>query len=677
MSLAESTINGYHPPLRLDRSAQGGGVAVWIKENLAYEQLSTIDCGDHEIIWLTVNLQGRKKLVLGGLYRPGSAPGHDISILEHLDTSLDHVRFFGTNVMLAGDFNVRNGPWLGSSKTTGAGEYLEEICAVHGLVQHVKTATRGNNPLDLILSDLGDRVSVDVTSPIGRSDHSVLLTKVATCPQSEKRTTRRVWRYSKADWGRLGKFYRDVEWSKIISSDPNLACKGVTETILDGMHRHLPNKRLTTRPSDPSWWTPECTAAVQAKRRSWDRLHTYPSKENEDLYKTHCARCVACLHNAKDRGLAAVRQRLKSGSLQDKQWWSTLNPLSATWRIYPSSKWSSQWPYDGYIRHGWMTSCGRGRDLATLECFGRGSRGTIFVRSSKLSLFFPEVCPFGRVFLFPAHLKDLAPNVQALGLLVSTMFWGSLWKLRSVTGHFFANSYYDHKYFLKSSFLFSKAEPVLLAWQLWRSQVWAKHFGDGTLKTRMKTRLPGVGEIERRRTIDRRRDWYSHVRWSMVQKRKKSARKSACDCAKAQPFIIYKSASFEEPVSETRRRYRFALRCFGGRGCTAAGRSGCSAGTAKKSSHPWHFRCWSLRRNELECTDLVHWTEALHRSSSRDAIIVVGSVLEKHLDGDFTPDQEKKITFKRWPPGYQSWKLGLALNGLKLLVVMGVNAPFQ
>ena len=35
----------------------------------------------------------------------------------------------------------------------------------------------------------------------------------------------------------------------------------------------------------------------------------------------------------------------------------------------------------------------------------------------------------------------------------------------------------------------------------------------------------------------------------MVQKRKKNTRKSACDCAKAQPFIIYKPASFEEPVS--------------------------------------------------------------------------------------------------------------------------------
>ena len=62
-------------------------------------------------------------------------------------------------------------------------------------------------------------------------------------------------------------------------------------------------------------------------------------------------------------------------------------------------------------------------------------------------------------------------------------------------------------------------------------------------------------------------------------------------------------------------------------------------------------------------TDLVHWTGALHRFSSRDAVIVVRSVLEKHFDSHFTP--EKEITFKRWPPGYQSLKLGLALNRLR------------
>ena len=297
----------------------------------------------------------------------------------------------------------------------------------------------------------------------------------------------------------------------------------------------------------------------------------------------------------------------------------------AVWRIYPS----------------WVND-----KLRAWE--GLGHSGMFWARlsrddfRSKLEIisFLSRVMSVSKSFLFPALLKDLAPNVQALGLLVSTMFWGSFWKLRTVTGHFFANSDYDHKYFLKISFLFSKAEPVSLAWQLWRSQVWAKHFGDGTLKTGMKTRLPGVGEIERRRTIDRRRDWYESYAMIHVpeEKKKITTRKSACDCAKAQPFIIYKPASFDEPVFETRRRYRFALRCFRGRGCTAVRRSGCSARTAKKSSHPWHFRCWSLRRNELECTYLVHWTEALHRFSSRDAIIVVGSVFEKHFDGDFTPD---------------------------------------
>ena len=36
--------------------------------------------------------------------------------------------------------------------------------------------------------------------------------------------------------------------------------------------------------------------------------------------------------------------------------------------------------------------------LGHSKCFGRGSQGTIFVRSSKLSLFIPELCPFRRVF---------------------------------------------------------------------------------------------------------------------------------------------------------------------------------------------------------------------------------------------------------------------------------------
>ena len=262
-----------------------------------------------------------------------------------------------------------------------------------------------------------------------------------------------------------------------------------------------------------------------------------------------------------------------------------------------------------------MTSCGRGRDSATLECFGRGYQGTIYVRSSKLSLFLPELCPIRRVFFcFPRFWKIWCQMFQLWGF----WFWrcvGALFENSTPSpGIFFANSYYDHKYFLKISFLFfqsragftclttmaipslSKSTLVIVR----RKPEWKLDF---RALARSSAEGPSiVGAIGK-----------SRVQWSMVKKRKKNTRKSACDCAKAQPFIIYKPGSFEEPVSETQRRYRFSLRCFRGRGCTATGRSDCSAGPAKKSSHPRHFRCWSLRCNELECTDLVHWTEALDR----------------------------------------------------------------
>ena len=324
MSLSESTINGFHAPLRLDRTAQGGGVAVWIKDDIAYEHLTMLDCGNHEILWLSINLAAQKKLVLGAIYRPGSASGQDISLLEYLDANLDSVRHLGSNIILAGDFNVHNEPWLGSSKTTPAGEYMEELCAAHGLTQHVESATRGKNPLDLILSDFGDGVTVKAMSPIGSSDHITLLASICISPRREKRTSRQVWRYSQADWGRLCKFYRDVEWCKMITNDPENACSAVTKTLLEGMNRFIPAKRLVTRPSDPSWWSPECTAAVRAKQRSWKRFRMHPSNQNEVTYKICSAECAARIRHAKALETARLRQRLQSGSLQSKQWWSSV-----------------------------------------------------------------------------------------------------------------------------------------------------------------------------------------------------------------------------------------------------------------------------------------------------------------------------------------------------------------
>ena len=289
----------------------------------------------------------------------------------------------------------------------------------------------------------------------------------------------------------------------------------------------------------------------------------------------------------------------------------------AIWRIYPSWVNDKLWAWEG-LGHSGMFWARLSRDdfLSKLEIISFPSR----VMSVSKSFFFVS-CAF-EWFGAKCSSSGAFGFGNVLGLFLKT-------PLRHRA--FFTNSYYDHKYFLEIPF-FLKSRGGFTCLTAMAIPSLSKALWWWYVENQNETRLPGVGEIERSRTIDRRRDWYKSC--AMIhgpEERKKTQGNQRVI------RTIYKPASFEEPVSEARRRYRFALRYFHGRGCTAAGRSGCSAGTAKKSSHPWHFRCWSLRRNELECTDLIHWTEALHRFSSRDAIMDVGSVLEKHFDGDFSP----------------------------------------
>ena len=143
-------------------------------------------------------------------------------------------------------------------------------------------------------------------------------------PPTRRTNLRQVWRYNQADWGRLRKFFRDANWDTIIYDDPDEACCAVTEKILEGMRQFIPQKRLLTRPSDPSWWTPECTSAVRAKQKSWNRFQKHPSKPNEDMYKAFSAQSAICLRNARNREIDRVRCRLQQGSMKNKQWWSTL-----------------------------------------------------------------------------------------------------------------------------------------------------------------------------------------------------------------------------------------------------------------------------------------------------------------------------------------------------------------
>ena len=82
-------IPGYQTPLRKDRKdKRGGGVCVYVTENIIRKQLTEHEPEDTDLLWLELRLQN-KRVVVGTCYRP---PGQNRAEADHfidqLGTSL-------------------------------------------------------------------------------------------------------------------------------------------------------------------------------------------------------------------------------------------------------------------------------------------------------------------------------------------------------------------------------------------------------------------------------------------------------------------------------------------------------------------------------------------------------------------------------------------------------------
>ena len=298
-------------------------------------------------------------------------------------------------------------------------------------------------------------------------------------------------------------------------------------------------------------------------------------------------------------------------------------------------------PYDGYIRHQKDHLSGRMTDISVMgewqvagvrgtrplrNVWGEALKGRFSFEARKYLFSFQSYVHFEEFFCFPRFCRIWRQTFK---------LW-SFW-FRRCLGAFFENSalspgifcepwIWPRDFFWKFPLLF-KAEPVSLAWQLWWSPGWAKHFRDGTSKTRMKTRLPDVGEIERRRIVDHRRDRYESLAVIHGPKEKKKhsevrvwLREVSALCRSQNQRVL--GACFGDPMSLPfcTSLFSFTLthscrsvrlqRGWERRGAAIRDTSGVGHRSVTNLSAPIWF----------------HWTAAWHRFSSRDAIIVVDSV---------------------------------------------------
>ena len=157
-------IQGYNLIHRDRVEGTHGGVCVYIKDSIAFTVLDELYNSSFEILWINIrpNRLPRRitNLIVGTVYHLPSADNSDILDYPSNCLSLLESRFPNCGLFILGDFNKLN---------------VSRLRSCYNLKQLVNFHTRGNNTLDIVLTNLSayyDKPNKCV--PFGVSDHVII-----------------------------------------------------------------------------------------------------------------------------------------------------------------------------------------------------------------------------------------------------------------------------------------------------------------------------------------------------------------------------------------------------------------------------------------------------------------------------------------------------------------------
>ena len=192
---------------RRDRNRRGGGVLVAVSDKIICKKRDVLEESDIELLMLDIHYSKNKSFVFGVFYRP---PASDTRCLEILQRNLEH-QAPQAEIILVGDFNLKDVDWNSRLMLNNSVDYrlFSDILSDNFLTQMVLQPTRGNNILDLVLTNNSDVIcDAEVGEPI--SDHNIITFNVNVHPYHRKSSERKFYDYNKADWSRLNELFEHI-----------------------------------------------------------------------------------------------------------------------------------------------------------------------------------------------------------------------------------------------------------------------------------------------------------------------------------------------------------------------------------------------------------------------------------------------------------------------------------
>ena len=250
-----------------------GGVVLLSRSDLSVTNIviKTHQSGSWEGLSCDLLISKTSSLRVCGVYRsPGKMSDEACNdLLTFLQQSCPTKN---SPFLLCGDFNFPTINWNTCTSTGSAlaSDFLEFLLNA-SLTQHVTFPTRyraGNRPsiLDLVITDSHYNVAhIGSSSPLGKSDHVVILFDLTICPISAVSLTDR-YNYSKADFVLINDMIASIDWEEELSGLTAEEALDVLDRFLNDIRCYFIPVSPINRKSKPRWLNRSTKSAINKKK---------------------------------------------------------------------------------------------------------------------------------------------------------------------------------------------------------------------------------------------------------------------------------------------------------------------------------------------------------------------------------------------------------------------------
>ena len=266
---------------RLDRNRNGGGVGIYCRSNMAAKRLHVFEIPGLELIWIEFICASRRNVVGCCYRRPGQNLLEVNSFLHDLENSIQAVLDSNPHsVTILGDFNDRCTLWDSLHSTSELGNKLYNLITNNNLFQLITEPTRGNNILDLIITNSPNHYfDYGVLQSLPDLDHCIIYAKFQQFYISSTNYLRTIWDYELGNYQAI-----NTHLTNNLTIDPTLDVSAnvinLTKLIHQSMQNYIPNKKILIRPRDKPWFTStvrklnkECHRAFKLKNKTNNPTH--------------------------------------------------------------------------------------------------------------------------------------------------------------------------------------------------------------------------------------------------------------------------------------------------------------------------------------------------------------------------------------------------------------------